>query len=1140
MADRKLYIEIEVDDKGAKATLSGVEQGVKNVEQAAKTAAPSVQALDTRLDALNTVSSKVTASQNATATATATATTSWKDQVLAYATGMITVQAVERVLVGLINFVKGSITSYAEAEQATRKLTTALTAQGVAVPSVAHQYDVLAKSFQNTTVYSDDLITEMQALLVQVGNVMPKDMERALTAATNLASGLGIDLRTATMLVGKTFAGETGTLKRYGIVVDESRLQTEGFSAVLDTIQQKFGGQAAAEVDTYAGRIAKMGNAWDNVKEAVGGYILQIPIVDRAMRDLTSAADEEAVAQDKVNASGQTWGQFLLHLTGPLGDAILLTNAYAESLNAAEDAETRTAKAADLAYGAIVRSAVARGNWIDARTVSMLQEAIAAMDKLGTTTARTVPTIAAVKDATKQAGAEFTITTTAGDILYTQMGNWTREWSALGAAAAAVATSGLLPVRKLFENLQITVPSVTGTVVTEVKKSEVATLSWRDALREAAQAFSYLAQVADGALSDIARWIGTVITAMNLAVDAGKNLGEGFDAVGEGGKEGAAGAVQLATGIAQAIAAMDAATSSTSKFANAIGGMVTGMQIGGQILPGWGHVIGAIAGLIVGLARDTKRVTGEMRQDFVNAHGGLNELQKAADLAGISLSGLWNTKDIKQWQREVQMIDALLQQWQRRIQNLSSAATGLGKMVEAFAAPFLALFAELDKASDDAKTQILKDLAALADQGQAEFERLGTYATVVFASILKETGSLAQAFDAVGPSLDTLIDLQKKLGFTASETVQALLDIRQVVNANKEVMQSVDGLLQLMNGLIGAVPITQGLFNAFAADASTLFGKLIANGVDSTTALALMQPVLQNLWMLQHQYGFAVDDATAELLKQAEAAGLVGAAHRSVNEKMLEALLGIKTAIEDLVTALTQHLGGALGNLGNQVGANVGEWLNWHAHVLPLIQDVGGAVDAVSFGLSPGGIKEWPILLAKSEDAFSSWADHAVTELGKVEQATYAALSPWWDREEHPWDWSRMPEREREAVLHMKEQAMADAGIGGFGGGAPEGWEQGKAAAAANENVSALFPTLAAVQAEIAHQMGSGGAFTPYTAKLKQWQQELSGRGGGTSIVVHVDARESFYDTPDGRRALAKKVGDSVAQVRSRSVRTTV
>src|SRR5215813_605871 len=173
--------------------------------------------------------------------------------------GMVSAQAIISGVSGavqsLTGFVADSVQSYASAEAAAKKMTVALQNQGTATPETIGHFNDLAAAFQNTTVYSDDLINEMQALLTQVGNVAPAQMEKALTAATDLASGLGIDLQSATMLVAKGLEGNVTSLKKYGVTIDEAALKTQGADAIFQAIQSRFGGQAAAELDTYAGKI---------------------------------------------------------------------------------------------------------------------------------------------------------------------------------------------------------------------------------------------------------------------------------------------------------------------------------------------------------------------------------------------------------------------------------------------------------------------------------------------------------------------------------------------------------------------------------------------------------------------------------------------------------------------------------------------------------------------------------------------------------------------------------------------------------------------------------------------------------------------------------------------------------------------
>lgn len=228
----------------------------------------------------------------------------------------------------VLEFGRVTTQAFGEAEAALRRLETALVAQGQHTPAVTQQYQDLAAQFQKTTAFSDDLVLEMEALLVQVGNVMPRDMEKALTAATNLAAGLGIDLRTATMLVGKAFEGETGTLKRYGIVIDETKLKTDGAAAVLEAINDKFGGQAQAQVETYTGKLAQFNNQINDSQEHIGGLISQglTPLFD-AFSALPGPLQDVVGGISTLSPSFQNLALGLLAIGGPSGAATLASGA---------------------------------------------------------------------------------------------------------------------------------------------------------------------------------------------------------------------------------------------------------------------------------------------------------------------------------------------------------------------------------------------------------------------------------------------------------------------------------------------------------------------------------------------------------------------------------------------------------------------------------------------------------------------------------------------------------------------------------------------------------------------------------------------------------------------------------------------
>jgi|SRR5215471_1180207 len=227
----------------------------------------------------------------------------------------------------LTEFVGDSITAYGNAELAAKKMTTALMAQGTATPQTIAAFNDLATQFQRTTVYSDDLINEMESLLTQVGNVAPAQMDAALTASTNLASGLGIDLKNATMLVAKAFAEGGESIGKLGKLLGDAYRPGMDMSEVLDAINSKFGGQAAAEAETYAGRIKQIANEWDNFKEAVGKAIVTDPqivkLLDALQRSITGVGE----SAEKYQRSLSDYAAALVDLSGNTSLAIGWMNA---------------------------------------------------------------------------------------------------------------------------------------------------------------------------------------------------------------------------------------------------------------------------------------------------------------------------------------------------------------------------------------------------------------------------------------------------------------------------------------------------------------------------------------------------------------------------------------------------------------------------------------------------------------------------------------------------------------------------------------------------------------------------------------------------------------------------------------------
>jgi hypothetical protein len=173
---------------------------------------------------------------------------------------------------------KDFIGAFAEEQAAVSRLTTALQAQGTYTPQLADRYAELGAAFQKSTRFSDDAIFSTQALLVQVGGVMPGQMQAALTAITNLAAGMGPQvggLEGATLLVAKAFSGGGESLGRLKIILGESLKPGADMAGVLEAINTKFGGQAAADMATYVGRTEALKNQMSDFNEKIGQLIVE-------------------------------------------------------------------------------------------------------------------------------------------------------------------------------------------------------------------------------------------------------------------------------------------------------------------------------------------------------------------------------------------------------------------------------------------------------------------------------------------------------------------------------------------------------------------------------------------------------------------------------------------------------------------------------------------------------------------------------------------------------------------------------------------------------------------------------------------------------------------------------------------------
>jgi chromosome segregation ATPase len=175
---------------------------------------------------------------------------------------------------GLVLALKSVISASAEQELAVRKLDAALSPLGETAGAVSKELQEYAAALQKTTQFGDETIIAGQALIASFTK-NTEEIKGATKAAIDLAAATGTNLHSAFLLLGRAASGETSTLSRYGITLDESVPKAEKFAAALAKIQEQFGGQAEAQAQTFIGQMAQLGNAFGDLKEAIGDSITQ-------------------------------------------------------------------------------------------------------------------------------------------------------------------------------------------------------------------------------------------------------------------------------------------------------------------------------------------------------------------------------------------------------------------------------------------------------------------------------------------------------------------------------------------------------------------------------------------------------------------------------------------------------------------------------------------------------------------------------------------------------------------------------------------------------------------------------------------------------------------------------------------------
>ena len=184
----------------------------------------------------------------------------------------------------------------------------------------------LATALKNATGATDDMIKSVeqqilkQSLATGVADeklrpalsrlaLSTNDVTKAqdlLTLALDISQATGKGLDAVANALGKAYDGNTAALGKLGVGLSSAELKAMTFTEVQTKLSDLFGGAAAANAETFAGRLQILKVTFDEAKESVGAKLL--PIIQKLV---------EFVVNEVVPALGKFADYFK-----PITDAI--------------------------------------------------------------------------------------------------------------------------------------------------------------------------------------------------------------------------------------------------------------------------------------------------------------------------------------------------------------------------------------------------------------------------------------------------------------------------------------------------------------------------------------------------------------------------------------------------------------------------------------------------------------------------------------------------------------------------------------------------------------------------------------------------------------------------------------------------
>lgn len=184
---------------------------------------------------------------------------------------------------------------------------------------------------------------------------------------------------------------------------------------------------------------------------------------------------------------------------------------------------------------------------------------------------------------------------------------------------------------------------------------------------------------------------------------------------------------------------------------------------------------------------------------------------------------------------------------------------------------------------------------------------LGTSVAASFAEMVRSGMSRTEAFEAITPAVVAMREELKAAGFEGGAAF-AMLEQQLAITQGEITGPLLNGVTTFSSSLVNMSNmglLNQQTFSGMTEQINANVAALEKEGVEGPALIAAIGPSLQQIWELQQQFGFSVDETTQKYIDQGVAAGAVGQAQMSAGEQMAASM----NTVVDVLKLVAEALG---------------------------------------------------------------------------------------------------------------------------------------------------------------------------------------------------------------------------------------